>query len=349
MGKISFVQGKGSQMHNKREYEKYGKAIPENINQELTSTNIVLVDRDLKKAYEDIFGSALEEYNAKQKRKDRQISSYFEHIQKSKNGEKTFYEDVVQWGSKDDFKDPINKEKATTALVEYVKSFEERNPNLKLIGAYIHLDEASPHLHLDYIPVATDYKRGLKIRNSLDKAMKQMGFEPENENRKNNATLMWKKKERSYLAEICRNLGLEVEKEESTNRKSLSVEEYKNAKEKMINTLEQDNQIIQEAYNRTTDDFKKRAEKLQQDNDQLTQKNEELEKENKKISKLFLDEYNERHNIIVSIYALANKLKMKPICNFIERIINQYPDEEQNEVYNKINEQIQEQEDEDTR
>lgn len=243
MGRVSMPQGKGSQLHNRREYEKIGKPIPDNIDVSKSSENITLVDKDIKQAYQEIFGEALEKYNAKQKRADRKIEDYCDHIKKSKNGEKLFYEDVVQWGSKEDFQKPETRERAKEALVQYVKGFEERNPNLKLVGAYIHMDEASPHLHLDYIPVAQGYTRGLETRNSLDKAMKQMGYRPEKESRKNNATKLWKENERSVFGEICRNMGLEVEAERKA-RGSLSVDEYKKARDQMIGEIEQEKEAI---------------------------------------------------------------------------------------------------------
>lgn len=244
MGRVSMPQGKGSQMHNRREYEKYGKPTPDNIDVSKSHENITLVDRDIKEAYREIFGEALDKYNAKQKRTDRKIEDYCDHIKKSKNGEKLFYEDVVQWGSKDDFQNPQTRERAKEALVKYVEGFEERNPNLKLIGAYIHMDEASPHLHLDYVPVANGYSRGLETRNSLDKAMKQMGFQPENESRKNNATKLWKESERAVFGEICRGFGLEVEPERKSDRKSLTVEEYKDARDEMLGDIEQEKKAI---------------------------------------------------------------------------------------------------------
>ena len=244
MGRVSMPQGKGSQMHNRREYEKYGKPTPDNIDVSKSHENITLVDKDIKEAYREIFGEALDKYNAKQKRTDRKIEDYCDHIKKSKNGEKLFYEDVVQWGSKDDFQNPQTRERAKEALVKYVEGFEERNPNLKLIGAYIHMDEASPHLHLDYVPVANGYSRGLETRNSLDKAMKQMGFQPENESRKNNATKLWKESERAVFGEICRGLGLEVEPERKSDRKSLTVEEYKDARDEMLGDIEQEKKAI---------------------------------------------------------------------------------------------------------
>lgn len=244
MGKVSMPQGKGSQLHNRREYEKIGKPIPDNIDSSKTAENITLVDRDIKEAYREIFGEALDKYNAKQKRADRKIEDYCDHIKKSRNGEKLFYEDVVQWGSKDDFQNPQTRERAKEALVKYVEGFEERNPNLKLVGAYIHMDEASPHLHLDYVPVAHGYSRGLSTRNSLDRAMKEMGFAPENESRKNNATKLWKESERSYFGEICRSMGLEVEMERQSTRKNLSVEEYKDARDEMLGNIEQEKEAI---------------------------------------------------------------------------------------------------------
>ena len=245
MGRVSMPQGKGSQFHNRRNYEKTGRPVPDNIDSSKTEENIVLVDKDIRQAYQEIFGKALEEYNAKQKRNDRKISSYYDHILKSKNGEKLFYEDVVQWGRKEDFQqNPEAREKAKEALVKYAAGFEKRNKNLKIIGAYIHMDEASPHLHLDYIPVATGYSIGMKTRNSLDRAIKQMGFHPENESRKNNATKIWKDNERAVFGKICQEMGLEVEVERKSDRKSLTAAEYREARKEMIGKIEQEKAAI---------------------------------------------------------------------------------------------------------
>lgn len=246
MGRVSMPQGKGSQLHNRREYESIGRAIPEHIDQKRTHENVTLVDIPIKQAYDELFGEALAAYNAKQRRADRKIASYYEHVKGLKTGEKLFYEDVVQWGSKDDFTNEKTRQNAKECLIEYVKGFQERNSNLKLIGAYIHMDEASPHLHLDYIPFAHGYKRGLSVRNSLDKAMKEMGYIPENESRKENATKMWKDHERAVFGNICAAHGLEVEEERASNRKDLSVEEYKEARDKMLEPIKKEMQPYQE-------------------------------------------------------------------------------------------------------
>jgi hypothetical protein len=246
MGRVSMPQGKGSQLHNKREYKSIGRDIPEHIDQTRTHENVTLVDIPIKQAYDELFGEALAAYNAKQKRADRKIASYYEHVKGLKTGEKLFYEDVVQWGSKDDFTNEKTRQNAKECLIEYVKGFQERNPNLKLIGAYIHMDEASPHLHLDYIPFAHGYKRGLSVRNSLDKAMKEMGYIPENESRKDNATKMWKDHERAVFGDICAAHGLEVEEERVSDRKNLTVDEYKQAKDQMIGDIEQEVEPLRE-------------------------------------------------------------------------------------------------------
>ena len=85
MGRVSMPQGKGSQLHNRREYEKIGRELPDNIDVSKSHENIILVDRDIREAYQEIFGEALEQYNAKQKRADRKIENYYDHIRTVKN------------------------------------------------------------------------------------------------------------------------------------------------------------------------------------------------------------------------------------------------------------------------
>lgn len=229
MGRISMPQGKGSQLHNKREYYLIGKPLPDNVDPSRIYENITIIDVPLREAYDQLFGDALRDYNARQRRADRRIPDYVKHIENSKNGEKLFYEDIVQWGALEDFADsPERREVAKNALYRYATTFQARNPNLRLIGAYIHMDEASPHLHLDYIPVATGYKNGMPIRNSLDRAMKEMGIAPEGgtENRHNNATKLWKERERAFFGSICESMGLTVEAERQGHEKHLTPAEY---------------------------------------------------------------------------------------------------------------------------
>ena len=93
---ISFAKGKGNIRHNNRDF------ISENIDKTRIKDNIVYVQQPLEEAYQEIFGQAVQEYNNKQKRADRKITDYMEHLKTSKNREKLFYDVVVQVGDKDD-------------------------------------------------------------------------------------------------------------------------------------------------------------------------------------------------------------------------------------------------------
>lgn len=240
MGSISMPQGRGNRQHNLRNYGE-GK-LPSNVDASRTEQNIVWKDETTAHAYHRIFDDAVSEYNAKQKRKDRQIKDYRTHILNSKNGEKEFYEDVLQWGKQEDFiEHPEWRDIAKECLLEYIEGFEDRNPGLELIGAYIHMDEASPHMHFDYIPVAEGYKTGVQKRNSLDRAMRNLiavrtgsEYSPRPDEKDasgkciDNATKQWKEMERAHFKKICVRRGLVVDGEIKTpERDSLSVLEYK--------------------------------------------------------------------------------------------------------------------------
>lgn len=234
MGKISMPQGRGNLAHNRRDYAE----MPEHIDKSRMADNVTVVDRDIREVYEELFGDAVREFNSRQTHADRRIDDYYEHIRQSKQakGQKqVMYEDVVQWGKKEDFNNPETRQTAKEALWEYASTWQERNPNLRLVGAYIHMDEASPHLHIDYVPVG-HYSRGLKTKNALDKAMREMGIEPRGEGAKGNATQCWKERERAYFGDICRAKGLRVDAEEQSTRKNLSVNEYKDARDRMRQT-----------------------------------------------------------------------------------------------------------------
>lgn len=225
---ISFVKGKGSIRHNNRDFT------ASNVDGSRSSMNITYVKKTVEEAYDDIFGEALREYNAKQKRNDRKIDNYLEKIKTSKNNEKVFYETVVQIGKMDDTgildKDGnITSEslQAKEILDEYARTFQERNPNLILFNAVLHMDEATPHLHLDYIPVAHGYKTGLSTRNSLSKGLQEMGIAPAI-GKNDNETMHWQQREREFLTGICREHGMEIEIL-GVDRDDYSIPEYKAA------------------------------------------------------------------------------------------------------------------------
>ena len=260
---ISFPKGKGHLTHNNREFN------CNNVVPERTAWNRIYIQEPLKDAYEKCFGQALRDYNAAQKRKDRQKDDYLKEIENSGNKEKAFYENIVQIGKKTDT--PVTDENgvlteeakaAIEVLDRYAKTFQERNPNLYLFNCVMHLDEATPHLHIDYIPVAHGYKNGMKTRNSLTKAFQQMGF-AKAVSRKQNETVAWQEREREYLTELCREQGIEIEVL-GIQRDNLSLPEYKAAMRE-VEDLEQQAVVLD-----------KRNEALEQQNDDLAQKTAEF-------------------------------------------------------------------------
>lgn len=191
MPSISISKGLGSLNHNNRKFK------TPNVDASRTHRNIVLVkpcQDTLQHVYHQLFDDALQKYNDRQKRADRKISNYLSHIQKSKQ-EKPFHELVVQIGNRENSHDSYAE-----LLKEYCQGFEKRNPQMKIVGAVIHMDEATPHLHLDYVPYITGQKRGLETRVSNDKAIKQMGYDNWN---------VWKDNEVHSLEQVLERHGLE--------------------------------------------------------------------------------------------------------------------------------------------
>ena len=215
---ISFMNGKGSIGHNTRSF------IADNVDASRTKNNITLIHEDIKQVYHKLFDKALDEYNAKQKRKDRQIKSYYEKISRSKQ-EKLFYEVIVQIGNKDDTGVGSSAaEIATWVLKDYVKMFQLRNPQLYVIGAYIHLDEETPHLHLNFVPWVSGCKRGLETKTSLKAALATRGFASEGKG--NTEWKQWAEAEKDDIALIMRWYGIDWKKK-NTHNQHLSVLDYK--------------------------------------------------------------------------------------------------------------------------
>lgn len=257
---ISFPKGKGHLTHNNRDF------ISKNVVPERTSWNRVYMQESLEQAYEKCFGQALMDYNATQKRKDRRKENYLKEIENSGNKEKTFYENIVQIGKKEDTPvvdtDGNLTEEAKVAieiLEQYAKTFQERNPNLYLFNCVMHLDEATPHLHIDYIPVAHGYKTGMETRNSLTKALQQMGF-AKAVSKKENETVAWQQRERAFLTELCQEKGIDVEVL-GIQRDNLSLPEYKAAMQK-VEALEQRAVKIEENNQRLAEQAEKLADQI---------------------------------------------------------------------------------------
>lgn len=165
---VSFRQDAGSIEHNNRIF------VADNVDGSRSPDNIVYVQKDLRELYHELFDDALTEYNSAQTRKDRMIENYYEHIKRGKK-EKLFQEVVVTFGNSETC--GVGSENWQTAidlLDEYMREFEKRNPNLKVFNAVMHLDEACPHLHIDFVPVCYNQSQGLKTRVSMKRAIQQM-------------------------------------------------------------------------------------------------------------------------------------------------------------------------------
>lgn len=220
---ISAMSGDGVVAHNRRTY------IAENVDPTRTHLNIEYCYTPIEEAYHQLFDEALAEFNAKQKRKDRCIKNYYEKIRDGKQ-EKTFYEVIFQVGNKDDMGTAgENGELAKDILDKFYHSFIERNPHLHVYSAHLHMDEATPHLHIDFIPFTTGSKRGLSTRVSLKQALADQRIT--GEGRSLTERDLWVQEEKEALAEIMLEHGIEWEKK-GEHKEHLSVLEFKREKRK---------------------------------------------------------------------------------------------------------------------
>lgn len=215
---ISAMRGKGSLTHNRRDF------IAENVDSSRTPLNIEYCNEDIRAVYHELFDNALARYNEKQTRKDRVIDDYYEKIRTGKQ-EKLFEELIIQIGNKDDMNaSSENGQLARQMLDEYMQSFQQRNPTLRVFSAHLHMDEATPHLHIDFIPFTTGSKRGLETRVSLKKALEALGFAG---GTKSHTELnQWIEAEKQAIASIMAQHDIEWE-QKGTHEEHLSVLDYK--------------------------------------------------------------------------------------------------------------------------
>ena len=216
---ISAMRGPGSLKHNRRAFT------AENVDAERTRYNVVYKDEPIKQVYHELFDDALERYNSKQKRKDRCISDYYEHLRTGKQ-EKVFHELIVQIGDKDNTGVTTEDGQwAATILDEYMQDFEKRNPTLRVFGAFLHMDEAPPHLHIDFIPYVSGWKgKGMDTKVSLKQALKALGFA--GGTKKESELNQWINAEKEQLAAVMERHGIEWEKKD-THEEHLSVLDFK--------------------------------------------------------------------------------------------------------------------------
>ena len=222
---ISFTLGKSSVLHQANVAHSNREFIARNVDQQRTHLNVTYARQDVRDAYAKLFGQAVAEYNQKQTRADRKIADYYTHIANGKR-EEAFYEAIVQFG--DSKTAPCGNENTKITqqmLEEYILSFQKRNPNLYVFNAVMHLDEASPHLHINFIPYyTTPRKNGLRVGVSMKAALDEMGFTAENY--KTNHLVAWEERERNYMETILHEHGYARE-EKHADYAHLNVEDYK--------------------------------------------------------------------------------------------------------------------------
>ena len=215
---ISFMTGKGSVNHNSRKFH------AKNIDSERSYLNVEYCNEDVKDVYHELFDEALVRYNEKQTRSDRKIDDYYDKICFGKQ-EKPFHEIILQIGDKDNMGATTeNGQLAAKVLDEYMRDFQRRNPTLRVFSAYLHMDEATPHLHIDFVPYTTGSKRGLDTRVSLKQALLALGFK--GGTRSETELNQWVQHEKKQLAEIMLEHGIEWE-QKGTHEKHLSVLDFK--------------------------------------------------------------------------------------------------------------------------
>lgn len=220
--------GKGSVNHNSRKFK------ADNVDGERTHRNIDYCNENIKKVYHELFDEALKKFNEKQTRADRRIDNYYEKIRNSKQ-EKPFHEVIIQVGDKENMSaESENGELARQVLDEYFSGFKERNPHLRVFSTHLHLDEATPHLHIDFVPFTTGSKRGLETRVSLKQALAAQGFK--GGTRGDTEWNQWVLSEKEALARVMARHGIEWE-QKGTHEKHLSVLDYK--KQERVKEIEQ--------------------------------------------------------------------------------------------------------------
>ena len=227
---ISFMTGKGSVNHNSRKFH------AKNTDPERSYQNVEYCNENIKDVYHELFDEALARYNEKQTRNDRRIDDYYEKIRSGKQ-EKPFHEIILQIGDRDTMGAETEEGRlAAKILDEYMQDFQRRNPTLRVFSAHLHMDEATPHLHIDFVPYITESKRGLDTRVSLKQALTALGFK--GGTRRETELNQWVSAEKQQLAAIMLEHGIEWE-QKGTHEKHLSLLDFeKQERAKEVAALE---------------------------------------------------------------------------------------------------------------
>ena len=278
---ISFMTGKGSVNHNSRKFH------AKNTDSERSCLNVEYCNENVKDVYHELFDEALAWYNEKQTRSDRRIDDYYEKIRSGKQ-ERPFHEIILQIGDKDNMGAKTeNGQLAAKVLDKYMRDFQRRNPTLRVFNAYLHMDEATPHLHIDFVPYTTGSKRGLDTRVSLKQALSALGFK--GGTRRETELNQWVAYEKEQLAAVMLEHGIEWEKK-GTHEKHLSVLDFeKKERAKEVAELEQsisdgkerlsDIQIQHRKAVQETEQIRKKGEAIRQEVSELSETSDLLKEQ----------------------------------------------------------------------
>ena len=277
---ISGMMGKGSVNHNTRAFS------AKNVDKERSRDNVEFCHSDIKEVYHNLFDEALERYNAKQKRSDRKIDDYYEKIRRGKQ-EKLFYEVIFQIGNKDDMNVHSNEgQLAKEILSKFMEQFQKRNPNLFVFSSHLHMDEQTPHIHIDFVPFIRNSKRGLDTRVSLKGALSEQGFK--GGTRGMTEWNEWIEAEKQELSKVMGRHGVQW-KQLGTHNKHLSVLDFeKQERQKEVAELEQTISGSKEELSdilhrqieagRETEQIRKEGEAIRQELNKMVQSKEVMER-----------------------------------------------------------------------
>ena len=307
---ISAMVGKGTVNHNSRKFH------AKNTDPERSHLNVEYCNENIKDVYHELFDEALARYNAKQTRKDRRIDNYYEKIDASKQ-EKTFHEIILQVGNKDDMNATTeNGRLAAKVLDEYMRDFRQRNPTLRVFSAYLHMDEATPHLHIDFVPFTTGSKRGLETRVSLKQALAALGFK--GGTRSDTEWNQWVASEKRQLAAVMERHGIEWE-QKGTHEKHLSVLDFeKKERAKEVAALEARKADLQEenaAFEEINENLHEQLQQIDDEihslQDDLKQSQQEADKAKKQADK-YQKRINELAPMVKNMERLAAEFSANP-------------------------------------
>lgn len=243
------MTGKGSVNHNSRKFH------AKNTDPERSYLNVEYCNENIKDVYHELFDEALARYNEKQTRNDRRIDDYYEKIHAGKQ-EKPFHEIILQIGDRETMGAETEEGRlAAKILDEYMQDFQRRNPTLRVFSAHLHMDEATPHLHIDFVPYTTGSKRGLDTRVSLKQALSALGFK--GGTRMETELNQWVAAEKQQLASIMLEHGIEWE-QKGTHEKHLSLLDFeKRERAKEVAVLEEQKAGLEE-HNATMQEVNKK-------------------------------------------------------------------------------------------